>query len=431
MIERPRGTRDFRPEEMEKRRYVESIFRKTAESFGFREIMTPTFERAELFVARSGPQIVEDMYLFKDKAGREIVLRPEMTAPTIRFFVNDLQKEPKPLKLYYFGNCFRYERPQQGRYREFFHFGAEIIGASPRSADAECIALALTSLENAGLAQFKTRIGNVAILRKLIDLPRDQQAECLRFMDKKDFDGLKEQLERLNRDDLYHRVESLMELRGGTAILDEARELLRGKGCDEEIDYLAGLGRELRSYGIERYDFDLGVVRGLDYYAGMVFEVDSPVLGAESQICGGGSYSLSTILGGEEIFSTGFAVGFDRVVLALEREGRDIPTKKVEVFVVPIGDSARDKALEVLQQIRREGISADIDLIGRGPSKCLRYADSIGARIAVLIGEDELSRNSVALRDMASGEQSDVELEHLVPELKKTLAKNNSAPNGI
>ena len=170
MFKIPRGTRDFSPKEMEKRRYIEESMRSTFKTFGYREIQTPTFETLELFTAKSGEAIIDEIYHFRDKGGRNLALRPELTAPVIRFYVDKLQMEPKPLKLFYFGNCFRYDRPQKGRYREFKQAGCELIGTDTPIAYAELIAMAYTILEKVGLNNMRLNIGNLSILSSMFDV---------------------------------------------------------------------------------------------------------------------------------------------------------------------------------------------------------------------------------------------------------------------
>ena len=172
MIERPRGTRDFLPDDMERRRHYEGLLRGTAKTFGFREVATPIFEEAELFIARSGPNVLKELYAFKDKGDRDIALRPEMTAAVIRMFVNEMSNDPKPLKLFYFGQCFRYERPQSGRYREFFQFGAELIGNPNASSDAEVIAMAAAMIKALGLKESKT-VPGLHFAGEVLDLDAD------------------------------------------------------------------------------------------------------------------------------------------------------------------------------------------------------------------------------------------------------------------
>lgn len=407
-FQRPRGTRDFGPEDMARRRFVEARLRSTAELFGFGEVMTPMFEDTALFVERSGEGIVNEMYAFKDKGDRDISLRPELTAPVMRFYVNELQNRAKPVKVFYFGNVFRYERPQSGRYREFFQFGAELIGAPSMESDAEVIALALWSLESIGLKDTVVRIGNLDILKGLlgkIGVEGDDQAACRRLIDKADFEALGRTLDGLGVAKAeQERLMSIIGLKGGAEALDKARELA---GSDiSGMDYLGGILERLAVYGFKNCTVDFSVARGLDYYTGMVFEIDAPCLGAEKQICGGGAYSLAELFGGEPVNSTGYAFGFDRIMLAMESSGIQIPIPGLQAYIIPIGEKARAEALDILRTLRSAGIQSDMDLMGRNISKALAYANSAGAEKAIIIGEKEIAEASVTVRDMKSGEQS-------------------------
>ncbi len=419
-FQRPRGTRDFDPEAMAKRRHVEELLRDTARHFGFGEVMTPTFENTELFVERSGESIVDEMYAFQDKGGRDIALRPELTAPVMRFYVNELSARPKPLKLFYFGNTFRYERPQSGRFREFFQFGAELIGAPSIDSDVEIIALALSCLKAIGLENTVVRIGHLGILDDLLDeigLPEQTLGACRKCIDKGDDDALDALLSEhgIGQED-QATLMRIVKLCGGKNAISKARTLM--ESGDEAFAYLANILNKLEMYGYEDCTVDFGVTRGLDYYTGMVFEIDSPSLGAEKQVCGGGSYHLAELFGGDEVNSTGFAFGFDRLVLALESEGVDIPIKGIRAYIIPIGQGPRPTALKVLKTLRDSGITADIDLMGRKMSKALAYVNSIKAEKAILIGERELADGCVTVRDMDSGEQQSVKVEELVKHLK-------------
>ncbi len=415
-FQRPRGTRDFPPEEMEQRRIVEDGLRKVARSFNFGEVMTPTFENTELFVAKSGPGIIDEIYAFKDKGDREISLRPELTAAVMRYYVKELHTRPKPLKLYYMGNCFRYERPQKGRYREFWQFGAEIIGAPSLEADAEVLALAYYCAVGSGAVVTDIRIGHLGVMKALFEKAQigdDLQADIRRYLDKKDFDGLDAFFaEKGLSPETLGTLTELVNLHGNRNILDKAQELMGGDCAD--IVYLKDLARRLNSYGIQdsQYSIDLGVARGLDYYTGMVFEIDAAGLGAESQICGGGAYSLSETFGGQQIFSTGFAFGFDRLILARSSDEEIIP--KLDIYFIPISDDARLKCLELATELRKAGVSADIDLLGRKVGKAFGYADTIGARTAIVIGDKELAEKKVNVKDMATGDQTPVEFSRLL-----------------
>jgi histidyl-tRNA synthetase len=421
MIPRPKGTRDFSVEIMDRRNHVEQLFRDVCRRFGFKEIRTPTFEHTELFTARSGPGVVKDMYSFTDKAGREIALRPEVTASVFRYFANEMRNAPKPLKWFYMANCFRYEEPQRGRYREFYHYGAELIGSKPLYGDAEIISLAVGCLSSTGMKRLDVRVGNIGILRGVLDIPPEEQTRCLQLLDKRDLEGLQGALESVGRTNLFDVCEKLIGLRGGDEILAQAETLVSSEESKRQIEHLRALSGKLRDYGVEDFDLDLSVIRGLDYYTGMVFEIDSPDLGAEKQICGGGSYSFSDAIGGGDVFATGFAIGFDRVLLVLEEQGILPPLSKLDVFIAPIGESMRKNAIDILRGLRDVGLSCDMDLNERGPSKNLDYANAVGARIAVLVGEDEWSKGSVAVRDMQSGDQKEVSTEKLAEEISTML----------
>ena len=421
MFERPRGTNDWGPEDMAKRRFVESRFVQLAESFGFREVSTPTFESLDLFTAKSGPAIVRELYAFKDQGGRDLALRPEFTASILRFYVSDLRSRPKPIKVYTTGNVFRYEEPQKGRYREFFQLNAEIIGGATLPSDAEVLALAIGTMRAIGLRQVKARIGNIGILRSYLPFETADQAVVLHSLDKRNFAMLDAELARLGRKDLGEPLRKVVGLSGGVEILGAAEKLL-GRAGKEGLEYLRQLAGLLTANGVgsSDYAFDLGVVRGLDYYTGMVFEIDSPNLGSEKQVGGGGAYSLAEVFGGERVAQTGFALGLDRLVMAAEAEGTTEAARALDAYVIPIGDEMRQRASQVVSMLRGASLRADIDLMGRGPTKNLDYANAVGARTAVLVGEKEAKAGAVALRDMKSGAQRDVPLDSLIEAIRST-----------
>ncbi|HIJ00749.1 MAG TPA: histidine--tRNA ligase [Candidatus Methanomethylophilaceae archaeon] len=410
MIQRPRGTRDFLPDEMERRRHYESLLRETAQLYGFREVATPMFENTELFTTKSGPNIVDEIYSFQDKGGREISLRPELTAPVMRMFVNELSNAPRPLKLFYFGQCFRYERPQSGRYREFFQFGAEIIGAPTAETDAEAIALAEAMIKRLGLKNYVLRVGHIGILREKLSglgVPQEGMAELLQKLDKK----------------LYDEARSLMEAYDvsseGINAVFEFTALSGGKDLLSRIEgeagaYLRELFSILELYGVEAVQLDLGTVRGLDYYTGVVFEVEAPSLGAEKQVCGGGSYTLSELLGGESVFSTGFAIGFDRILLALEKEGANFSPQGLDAYVLATANETRPDSFRIVTMLRKAGLRADVDLMRRKLSKAMKQAAASRARYAVIVGARDLAENAGTVREMSSGEQRRVSLDELV-----------------
>jgi len=414
MIQRPRGTRDFGPEEMEKRRSLESKMRQEAALFGFREVTTPIFEHTELFTIKSGPNVVEEIYAFTDKGGREISLRPELTAPVMRFFVNELTNYPRPLKMFYFGQCFRYERPQSGRFREFYQFGAELIGNPGPESDAEVIALAASIMRSVGLKNYTIRIGHIGVLRGLLassGVEGAQAAPILQKLDKKEYEEASARMAEAGISaEEAERIIEITKTSGPREVLDRIEGGAR--------DHLLEIFKILSFYGFDNVQVDLGVVRGLDYYTGMVFEMDAPVLGAEKQICGGGSYSLTELFGGEKTFSTGFGIGFDRTLLALEREGYQAPPHVIDAFVIPVTPSTKEDAFRIVAQLRREGVATEVDLMGRSLSKNFKHAASLNARKVIIVGEKELAQGAVAVRDMSSGDQRLVRKEDLRSEFK-------------
>lgn len=403
---------------MAKRRKAELSMRDVCARFGFGEVVTPTFEHSELFTLRSGQGIIDEMYVFKDKGDREMALRPEITASVVRFYVNELSTLPKPLKLYYVGNCFRYENPQSGRFREFFQLGAELIGTKSPETDAEVIALAINAIRATGLEEFVVRIGHIGILKSMVHSEiKDPKvaSDVLRMIDKEDFDAMGDMFDAkaLPRQ-LFDKITSLAEIEG------EA-ELLNNLEASEATEYLKEIFSVLKLYGIEDCQVDLGIVRGLDYYTGMVFEIDAPRLGAEKQILGGGSYTLSELFGGEPVFSTGFAIGIDRVLLALEAERPIELSPPLDAYVIPAKDDMRKYAFGIVSRLRSQGLKADVDLMRRTMSKNLKYAAAVGSRYAVIVGKDEMAKRSVMLRDMKSGEQKVILADDVGSEIAKSI----------
>ncbi len=396
-LNRPRGTRDFAPAETEKRRYIENRMRATAEHWGYGEVKTPTFEHTELFTIKSGEAIVGELYTFKDKGGRDIALRPELTAPVLRMYVNEMSVSPKPIRLYYFENCFRYERPQKGRFREFWQFGVELIGSDSAQAEAEVIALAAAMVSDIGI-EADLRIGHLGVVRGLLrDLDAQMQAEAMRLMDKKDIDGLRMLLS--DQPDLRERLPALLD-----ADIDEARSITDDAQPLEELQETLTV---LDHYGA-RYEVDFGIVRGIDYYTGMVFEMYAAGLGAQNQICGGGTYRLAQLFGGSETPSCGFGVGFDRILEVCGIE----PPHEPRVAVVYLPD-ALSYAIWITHRLRVD-VRTTIDVSGRKFGAQLKHADAIGADYAVIVGAKEVEAGMVTLRDMRTGEQEMIGLDDAV-----------------
>jgi|BarGraIncu01122A_1022018.scaffolds.fasta_scaffold03011_4 histidyl-tRNA synthetase len=389
-LARPRGTRDLLPADMRRRRFVESRFKDVAERWGYREVATPAFEPLELFTLKSGEAIVDELYSFTDKGGRSLALRPELTAPVARLYVNELQATPKPLKLYYFGDCFRYERPQSGRYRQFWQFGIELIGSALPEADAEVIALAQRMLASVEL-DANIHVGSLDVLRAIFcDVDDETCALAMRLIDKGDFDRLGELPGGDCAIDLFTATDPLSEAQNIVA-LDHLLQVL------ELLDTLA-----------VSYTVDFGIARGLEYYTGIVFEAYAGALGAQNQVLGGGSYRLAHLFGGEDVPSTGFGIGFDRIIDAVNPQVPEPP----RLLVVPTND-ARIYALHVANELR-SSLVTDIDVMDRTVRAQLAYANSAGFDYAVIIGKKEMETSKQTLRDLRTGEQESLTIQQII-----------------
>ena len=431
-IQRVKGTRDLLPEDMIKRRYVFERIREVFEAYGFKEILTPTFEYTKLFELRSGEEVVEQLYAFEDKGGRNLSLRPDLTSSVARLFVNAFQTAPKPIKWYYITNMFRYEEPQSGRLREFWQAGVELIGSSNIEADAEVIALLIESYLSTGLKEFTVNVGDRILLdefAKMLGVKDD--IGLMRLIDKKD------KMERgefvkalqefgLNEEDI-NKVFTLIELKGKPDdVLPKARELFTSEIAKEELKKIEELFELLKAYGIEDYALiDFGIARGFDYYTSIVFEaIADNDLGIGS-IGGGGRYdNLIEVFGGKPTPATGFAIGIERLIPILESKGL-LPEFKIgsDVFVAYIGKEleTKKKAIEVTQMLRKANIKAEYDIQGRKLRKALDYANSIEVKVAIILGKRDLAEGKVTIRDMESGEQKQVAIESIVEEVKKLL----------
>jgi histidyl-tRNA synthetase len=404
MLQKPRGTRDFLPDEMEARRAIEWRMREIARRWGYREVCTPEFEDLELFTMRSGEGIVEEMYVFEDKGGRKLALRPEITAAVIRMYVNEAKVAPKPLRWCYFADCFRYERPQKGRYRQFWQFGVELIGADTAQADAEVITLAADMLNATG-AEYDLKVGHLSFMRNLLrDFEPPAQRRMMAYLDKKDFEGLKTTLESMNKPDLGASLISLVECRD----IAEAFEIA---GTIPEKERIARTMECLDASGVN-YTLNFGIARGLDYYTGMVFEGFAQNLGAENQILGGGAYRLAHLFGGDDVASCGFAIGFDRVMVSLG----ELLQKKDTVVAIVSTDEGRSHALKVARIFRDAGIRSEMDLMERGLGAQLAHA-SRSADFAVVIGRREAESGTITLKNLKSGEQKILDLPSAIAEV--------------
>lgn len=435
MVQRPRGTRDFPPAAMRRRLALEGLLEDVAQRHGFSRVQTPVFESLDLFTAKSGPGVIGQLYAFQDKGERDLTLRPELTAPVMRMVAEEMRNETKPLRLSYYGQCYRYEEFKKGRYREFFQYGVELIGAHGPLAEAEIIALAVNMLDACGLENWELRIGHVGVLKDAlsglglsdeIDASTGEPpiASAMRLLDKGDDNGLatlfsKHGLNPANAEPLR----SLASLEGGMETLQPARELLSSmdgvslEALDEletTLNALSALAPSPPSLAV-----DLTVARGLDYYTGTVFEVKVPELGGEGQVLGGGSYRLLHLFGLPDLDPCcGFGLGFDRVLLALEAQaaasGREetVPGEhdtRPLLAVIPFKIDAQE-ILPLVGQLRASGVRVELELRGRKVGKAMGWADSIGATCTLVVGPRDIEAGQGMLKDLSSGDQFAVAL---------------------
>ncbi|WP_220607542.1 histidine--tRNA ligase [Methanobrevibacter oralis] len=431
---KPRGTRDFLFDEMQERKEAQSILRNIFENYGYREVKTPLFEELKLFTTKSGEEIVDQLYNFKDKSNRELTLRPEITAPIARLYLNELEKTAiKPIKLYYYGSCFRYERPQKGRFRQFWQFGCELIGANSPQGEAEVIALCNDAVNSLGITTADVNINHLGIIRGLFkhfNITEETQRELMVVIDKGDKDLLKESLSGdnpvIDNDELNQILLQLIDLVGDKSILNKVENLIKDYAeTQESFNQLKELVNLLESFEVENYTLNLGVARGLDYYTGIVFEIYVPELGAQKQICGGGSYSLIKVFGGKEVESTGFALGFDRLMNALDELCEKKEKKShLDIYVAPISDNVSAKAYEITQNLRRNNIKADVDLNARKFKKLINYANKINVDKIAIIGENDLNDGKITIKDMKSGNQELIDVDNIVYYLRGIKDEN-------
>lgn len=404
----PKGTSDILPSSAEKWQYAENKIREVCSHFGVREIRTPVFEHTELFsrgVGDTTDVVEKEMYTFNDKGGRSITLRPEGTAGAARSFIeNGLFNDSQPTKLFYQISCYRYEKPQAGRMREFHQFGVEYFGTQCPCADVEIIELAQTVLESFGLKNLKLHINSIGC------------PECRKKYNEKLREFLLE-----NYDSLCDTCKSRFE-RNPMRIIDckspVCKEIVKGAPrlidylCEECSEHFSSVRKMLENVGIN-YDIDPDIVRGLDYYTKTVFEITADIQSSNTTICGGGRYDgLVSELGGPEMPACGFAIGMERLFLALESQNINIDCKpSVDIYIGSMDDESLMFAQRLSHDLRLAGIGAEYDKMGRGVKAQMKYANKIGARYSVIIGGDELSSKKAMLKNMALGESCEVELD--------------------
>lgn len=415
----PRGTKDIIPAEAYKWNYLEEKFRDLCRLYGYEEIRTPVFEHTELFKRGVGDTtdiVQKEMYTFKDRGDRDLTLKPEGTAGVIRAFIeNKMYAETQPTKLFYITPCFRYERPQSGRQRQFHQFGVEAIGSDTPSLDAEVISLAMQFLGEAGLKDLTVSINSVGC------------PVC------------REEYNRLLKDYLATKADVLCDLcndrrdKNPMRVIDCKNETCQGNIVDIPLmaDHLCDNCKDhfdqLKSYLDEmdiKYVVDKKIVRGLDYYKRTAFEIISNDLGAQSTVCGGGRYDgLVEQIGGPSGYSgIGFGLGAERLLLTLEANGVEIGNPNhTDIFVVTIGDKAKLKSFSILKDLRENHISADKDHLDRSLKAQFKYSNKINAKYTIVIGDDELDKDKATLKNMETGDQKLIKISELVNELRSVL----------
>lgn len=403
----PRGTKDILPEESYKWRYLENIMHKTAEVFNYKEIRFPTFEYKALFehgVGDNTDVVQKEMYTFFDKGNREITLRPEGTSSAVRLLMeNGLYKEILPQKLYYIISCFRYEKPQAGRLREFHQFGIEQFGGTDPSADAEIISFAKMLFDNLNIKDLSLEINSIGC------------SACR----KKFYNALTEYFEKY-KSDLCNTCNERL-IKNPMRILDCKSDICSKIAfnapnildfiCDDCRTHFEAVKDILTVMGID-FTVNPKIVRGLDYYSKTVFEFVSNMIGAQGTVCGGGRYDgLSEIVGGEKVSGIGFALGMERLLLLLEKQDFKFPSDNVcDVYLANIGEKGKTEAIRLANGLRLLSVSSEYDIAGRSFKAQMKYADKTKAKFVIALGDNEVETGKAVLKNMLSGENIDISL---------------------
>lgn len=414
----PKGTQDFLPEDTEKLRFLENTIHEIAQTYGYGELRTPVFEHTELFergVGNTTDVVEKEMYTFFDKGNRSITLRPEGTAGAVRAYIeNGLFNNPAPTKLYYFTSCYRYERPQAGRMREFHQFGVECFGASDASADAETIALACNIFDFFGVKNITLNINSIGC-----PTCRKAYREALKEYFIPYLDSL--------CGDCRERIDK-NPMRIIDCKADAGKDFI--KNAPSILDYLCEDCREhfekLKNYLDEMeidYIVNPRIVRGLDYYTRTVFEFVSMDIGSQSTVLGGGRYDgLVEELGGKPTSALGFGMGMERFKLVLENQGFEFPkTDGLDLYLISIGEKAKLKTVALARDLRLDGVRTGYDLIGRAVKAQMKYANKISALYSCVLGDDELEKGKATVKNMHTGKTAELCLENFSEEFDNLL----------
>ncbi|RLG87117.1 MAG: histidine--tRNA ligase [Thermoprotei archaeon] len=422
-LEPVRGMRDVLPPESEAITWLCNRFREVARSYGYREILTPTIERFQLFSLKSGEEIRRSMYVFKDKAGREVALRPEVTPSVMRVYLRLLRAQPKPIRLFYIANVFRYDEPQFGRYREFLQAGVELIGGGSRHHDLELLMLLNDYYRSIGLKDYRFKLGHMTPIRALCrraGLSDEEVDRVLHLVDKGMVGEAEEILRRRGGVREAEVLKTLVSI-GRTSDPERVRRLAEELSEDgwedvaQGLAELASFGEDLRSLGLN-FVLDPGFARGLAYYTGVIFEVEAPGLGIS--IAGGGRYDgLTAVYGGAPEPSTGFAIGIERTLLALKKQlGNNVLERfspRPRALLLLLSPDLLSLGYRVAGELR-EMLSITIELDSPSRlSRWLSYAERTGMDYAIVIGKREASRGVAVVRCLAQWKQVVVPLDDL------------------
>ena len=405
-IKRPNGTEDVLPKDIHKWYTVEKIARETAESFGFGELRVPTFENTDLFLRSVGETtdvVQKEMYSVRAKE-TEFTLRPEGTAGTIRAMLqNGLLNEALPQRVFYILSCFRHERPQAGRLREFHQFGVEMAGSASPAADAEVISLAKTVLERLGLKNIELHINSIGC-----PTCRAKYHEALRTY----FSARESELCDTCKERLVKNPMRLLDCKSPICKeIGKDAPLILDYLCDDCKDHFESFKKYLTNLGID-FVVDPKIVRGLDYYTKTVFEFMTTEIGAQGTVCAGGRYDgLIQQLGGQPTPALGFGMGIERLLLVMEKQKCDyLAPKTCDIYFATMGDAALEKAMELSMSLREYGYFAEYDLMGRGLKAQMKYANKSGAKYTVVLGDNELEAGKAKLKEMEKGEEVEIAL---------------------
>lgn len=406
-----KGTKDVLPKEVHKNQYIEATALDIAEKFGYKEIRTPMFEHTELFqrgVGDTTDVVQKEMYTFDDKGGRSITLRPEVTAGAVRSYLeNGLCNEALPQKVCYVGPCFRYEKPQAGRLREFHQFGVECFGTASPLADAELISLGKSIFDTLEVKDISLEINSIGC-----PTCRAEYHKAL----KEYFSSRKDELCDTCRDRLDRNPMRILDCKSPVCSeIAKDAPVVTDYLCEECDEHFKKVQEYLKAMNIE-YSINPKIVRGLDYYTKTVFEFISNSIGAQGTVAGGGRYDgLVDELGGQKTPSLGFAMGLERLMMLMEAQNAPFPDASApDLFVVALGDKATLKAVEIVKDMRAEGFTALMDLNQRSVRAQMKYADKLGAKFNIVIGDNEVENGTAKLKNMNTGEETDIALETFV-----------------